>query len=94
MLLIGQEVGEYTEKEFNLALEQFQKSGKPVIIPYFLNVRASPEALALQTRIREALEIDKQYVDTYDNLDQILEYLHLELIHGGAFKVASDYKLK
>ena len=92
VLLIGQEVGKHTEKEFNLALEQFQKSGKPVIIPYLLNVRASPEALALQTRIREALEIDKQYVDTYDNLDQILEYLHLELIHGGAFKVASDYE--
>ena len=85
VLLIGKELGQHTEDEFNLALEQYKKTGAPLILPYFLNERASMKVLAFQERMRRELSIGEQYVDTYDSLDQILNYLHIELIRNGAF---------
>ena len=86
VLLVGQKIGKHTEEEFNLALERFQKTGKPLIFPYFLNVRADMDVLRFQERLRKELDIDEQYVDTYDNLDVILSHLHIELIRHGAFR--------
>ena len=48
------------------------------------------DVLNFQTRIRKALDIDEQYVDTYESLDQVLNYLHIELIRGGAFDTRAE----
>ena len=85
VLIVGEKLGKHTEAEFNLALEQFNKTGAPVILPYFLNRRADMDVLRFLERLRKELDIGEQYVDTYDNFDQILNSLHIELIRYGAF---------
>ena len=86
-LLIGKKLGEATNHEFDIALDQYQKTQRPLIIPYFLDVRASVDVLNFQERIRKELCIGKQYVDVYENLGIILFNLHIELIRNGAFDI-------
>ena len=83
VLLIGRRLGEYTEAEFNLALKCCRESGKPVIIPYFLDVSGDLRVAEFKERLKTEL---KQYVNAYDNLDVILSHLHIELIRHGAFR--------
>ena len=83
VVIIGKKLGAATEHEFDVALEQFRKTGTPQIIPYFLNVLPSMDVLKFLDRLRKELH---QYVDPYENFDVILNYLHIELIRGGAFK--------
>ena len=92
VLIVGEKLGKHTEAEFNLALEQFNKTGAPVILPYFLNRRADMDVLRFLERLRKELDIGEQYVDTYDNFDQILNSLHIELIRYGAF-IGEDAEL-
>ena len=90
VLLIGKDLGQHTAEEFRLAWELYREQGRPVIIPYFLNVRASVDVLNFQKELRKELygdgQTEEMYVDTYDSLDQILQYLHIELIRYGAFR--------
>ena len=86
VLLIGRQLGKYTEKEFNLALECFQNIGKPLIIPYFLNVSGDTNVDKFKERLRYGLDIGEQYINTYNNLDVVLNQLHIELIRAGAFR--------
>lgn len=86
-LLIGKKLGEATNHEFDIALDQYQRTQRPLIIPYFLDVRASVDVLTFQERIRKELCIGEQYVDVYENLGIILFNLHIELIRNGAFDV-------
>ena len=83
VLLIGRRLGEHTEEEFNLALQCCRESGKPVIIPYFLDVSGDLRVAEFKERLKTEL---KQYVNAYDNLDVILNHLHIELIRHGAFR--------
>ena len=63
VLIIGRRVGFYTEHEYEVALEQFAKTGKPKILPCFLDC-ASDEAEAFRKKIQRA-EIGVQFVDYY-----------------------------
>ena len=80
VLIVGEKVGEYTEREFQRALGRFRRTdGKePIILPCFLKSGLSEESGAFLKRVR-ALDIGQQYIEPYDNFDAALNRLQMVL---------------
>lgn len=70
-IILGERVGEYTIEEFHVAVEEFQKKGKPHIIVCFYcpSFRKKPEKSI--TEFREYLEQNKYHYQEYQYLDLI-----------------------
>ena len=82
VLIIGKRAGQYTEHEFDIALERLKKTREtPVILPFFLNVPSDDSVKAFIGRLKSY----GHYVNLYDNFDAILTQLHIELQRYGAF---------
>ena len=89
ILLIGQKIGEYTAREFHLALEQFAVTDSPKIFPYFYAKNGRelpPEVVAFRDEMRRRQDY---YTQTYTSLDQIKRALQIDLERNGAFEVKS-----
>ena len=76
-LIVGKSVGTYTRHEYEIALEQFRKTGKPKILPCFL-ADASPEAQAFRAELQNA-PIGVQFIDPYENFDAVKNQLQFEI---------------
>ena len=77
ILIIGERVGPYTRHEYRLALDRFRRTGKPKILPCFLD-SASAEAKAFRDTIRRS-DIGEQFVDTYRSFEDIETQVRYEL---------------
>ena len=76
-LIVGKSVGTYTRHEYEIALEQFRKTGKPKILPCFL-ADTSSEAQAFRAELQNA-PIGAQFIDPYDNFDAVKNQLQFEI---------------
>lgn len=89
-LLIGKSLGIHTVKEFDLALETFERTGHPKIFPYFYmkpNVFPSDEVVIFRNRLREELG---DYPDIISDFEKIKQIIHIELARYGAFQVKTS----
>ena len=80
-LLVGERIGQYTEEEFDVALEQFRKTGAPLIYTYFKRLpdgaSADQSVAAFMQRLGEGLG---HYWSEYSDLDSIKLNIILELM--------------
>lgn len=77
-LIVGKSVGPYTRHEYEIALGQFRDTGKPKILPLFLRP-LSVESASFLKRIRKGWGIGAQFIDPYDNFDEVKNQLQWEL---------------
>ena len=83
-MIVGQKLGEYTKMEFELALQQLENTGAPIIVPYFYmqyNAFPSDEVVDFRNYLKKKLGY---YVKAYSDFETIKQRLHTELIDGGA----------
>ena len=80
-LLVGERIGQYTEEEFDVALEQFRKTGTPFIYTYFKRLpegtSADQSVTAFMQRLGKGLG---HYWSEYSDLDSIKLNIILELM--------------
>ena len=80
-LLVGERIGQYTEEEFDVALDQFRKTGAPLIYTYFKRLPegavADQSVAAFMQRLGEGIG---HYWSEYSDLDSIKLNIILELM--------------
>ena len=92
ILIVGHNLGKYTQREFNLALEQFISTDFPKIFPYFYAKGREPfsnEVLEFRNRLREK---QVHYTDTYADFSQIKRRIQIDLERNGAFESTTYYQ--
>lgn len=79
-VLFGRDAGEDTIQEFNVALEQFRKSGAPRIYTYFRQLPAGQSASQSVKDFMERLDQEiGHYYSTFSHLDAVKLNMLLEL---------------
>lgn len=80
-LLVGEKIGQFTEEEFDVALDQFRKTGTPFIYTYFKRLpegaRVDQSVSAFMRRLGEGIG---HYWSEYSDLDSIKLNIILELM--------------
>ncbi len=81
-LLVGERIGQYTEEEFDVALDQFRETGAPFIYTYFKRMpdggtSQDQSVLAFMQRLGEGIG---HYWSEYTDLDSIKLNIILELM--------------
>lgn len=69
--LFGRDAGEYTIEEFNVALEQFRKSGAPRIFIYFRQLPEGQSASQSVKDFMERLDAENIYYTVFSHLDAV-----------------------
>lgn len=78
-VLFGKEAGEYTIEEFDIALEQFRKSGAPRIYTYFKRMPEGNRGASVKQFMRRLDQELGHYYSVFDHIDSIKLNLLLEL---------------
>ncbi|MBQ9349250.1 MAG: tetratricopeptide repeat protein, partial [Oscillibacter sp.] len=83
-MLVGHKLGEFTEREFDIAWEQQEKTGFPIIVPFFLS-RAGDWPSESAVKFRNRLKELGYYPDraTFPDMGQIKLALLMELERSG-----------
>ena len=84
VFIVGAKLGQYTRREFDVAWDSFQKSGKPKILSYFL-----PPSGKIQTRevgdFVERLKKAEYYYKVCESISDIKVRIDIQLAHDDVF---------